>query len=95
MTIKKFLIALIVIIGAKFAFAGDIIIATKSTPMYEGYTVTELLNLGEHKLAALLPEDADRSDMKKQRRAIKRGLYWSTSRTIKPLDDTTTVRFDG
>lgn len=86
MNIKGFLFALALIIGAKFALAGDVFLASQTSKTYEGYALLELVSMSESKLSALLPEDADRSDMAKQRRAIKRGMYWSTSRTIKPLE---------
>lgn len=46
--------------------------------------LTKLISQTE--LIQLLPSDADLKNIKRQQKAFKRGLYWTTNRTLKPLD---------
>lgn len=43
-------------------------------------------SLSKEKILQLLPPDADRRNLKKQERAIKRGFYWTRTGVIRPLD---------
>ncbi|WP_250656394.1 hypothetical protein [Alkalimarinus coralli] len=37
-------------------------------------------------LMSLLPDDADRQNIKRQQKAYKKGFYWTKSKTLRPLD---------
>lgn len=43
-------------------------------------------SISEEQILQLLPPDADRHNLKKQERAIKRGFYWTRTGVIRPLD---------
>jgi hypothetical protein len=44
------------------------------------------LTLEPDELYFMLPDDADRNNYKRQVKAVKKGFYWTMSRTLKPLD---------
>ncbi|MCP5162353.1 MAG: hypothetical protein H6999_01395 [Hahellaceae bacterium] len=56
------------------------VLAEKST------TPTLQIPHSAESVIALLPEDADLSNLERQKRAMQRGFYWTKDRTIKPLD---------
>jgi hypothetical protein len=37
-------------------------------------------------LIQILPSDADLKNIKRQQKAFKRGFYWTTNKTLKPLE---------
>ncbi|ARU55024.1 MAG: hypothetical protein MI864_10075 [Pseudomonadales bacterium] len=67
------------------------ILIAEANTMSSEKTITLALNktsvkkLSNKQIAAMLPEDADKTNIPRQRKAIKIGFYWSKSRKLIPL----------
>lgn len=73
------------------SLSGLVVSQEFSNEAVESKQVTNLasLNAGNmidaDELYFLLPDDADHSNFKRQLKAISKGLYWTTSNTVKPM----------